>query len=61
MAMLAVVVSIVQDSTILLIKREDFAVWSLPGGEVDPGESFVQAAHREVAEETGLHIRLRHL
>jgi ADP-ribose pyrophosphatase YjhB (NUDIX family) len=28
--------------------------WSIPGGHMDPGESFEQAAIREVAEETGL-------
>ncbi|OMQ24812.1 ADP-ribose pyrophosphatase [Serratia oryzae] len=30
--------------------------WSIPGGHLDPGETFEQCARREVAEETGLQI-----
>ena len=32
--------------------------WSIPGGRVEPGESLVNAAVREVLEETGVPIRL---
>jgi 8-oxo-dGTP pyrophosphatase MutT (NUDIX family) len=28
--------------------------WDIPKGEAEPGESFAAAAHRELAEETGL-------
>lgn len=31
--------------------------WSLPKGKLDPGESFVEAAVREVEEETGIRAR----
>jgi 8-oxo-dGTP diphosphatase len=30
--------------------------WSVPGGHLEPGESWAECAMREVAEETGMHI-----
>lgn len=35
--------------------------WSTPGGGIDPGESPVQAAIRELAEETGRHVTAQDL
>ena len=45
---------------LLLIRRFRHGVdeWSLPKGKLDPGESFAQAALREVKEETGVRARL---
>ncbi len=57
-AVLGVNVAVVDGSRLLLLQREDFEVWCLPGGEVDPGESLVGAALREVREETGLSVAL---
>lgn len=36
-------------------------VWSLPGGHVEPGEETLAAAHRELAEETGIEADLTEL
>ena len=30
--------------------------WSFPGGKVDPGETSVKAAQRELLEETGVYV-----
>jgi ADP-ribose pyrophosphatase YjhB (NUDIX family) len=54
-------VAIFHNKEVLLTKRKDFAVWCLPGGHVDAGESVAQAAMRETAEETGLQVRLNRL
>ncbi len=39
---------------VLLQRRSDDGLWGLPGGGVEPGETFTQAAERELREETGL-------
>ena len=36
--------------------RKDDGVWSIPKGEIDPGEDPLAAAQRELAEETGLTV-----
>ena len=38
--------------------RPRYDDWSFPKGKLDPGEHAAVAAVREVAEETGLHVRL---
>jgi 8-oxo-dGTP diphosphatase len=43
---------------IALVHRPKYDDWSLPKGKLDDGESFENAATREVQEETGLSVRL---
>lgn len=43
---------------VLVVHRPRYDDWSFPKGKLDPGEHVVTAAVREVAEETGLAIRL---
>jgi 8-oxo-dGDP phosphatase len=60
--MLMVVVALVQESGRVLMVQESkprvAGTWNLPGGRVEPGESVVDAAVREVREESGLEIAL---
>ena len=43
---------------LLLVQRYDSGAWELPGGRVDVGETAVESAVREVAEESGLLVRI---
>jgi 8-oxo-dGTP pyrophosphatase MutT (NUDIX family) len=58
---LGAIVAVVEGDKVLLTQREDFEVWCLPGGHVDPAESVAQTAIREAKEETGLEIELQRL
>lgn len=58
---LAAAVAVLQEGKVLLIQRTDAAMWGLPSGKVESGESIAQAAIREVQEETGLLVHLDRL
>ena len=45
---------VVREGHVLLVHRPRYDDWTLPKGKLDPGESFEDAAVREVQEETGL-------
>lgn len=49
------------EGAMLLERRRDCGWWGLPGGKVEPGESLIDAAVREVLEETGLTVEVTHL
>ncbi|WP_367274896.1 NUDIX domain-containing protein [uncultured Maritimibacter sp.] len=44
------------DKVLLTHQREPQREFQLPGGGIDPGETAIQALHREVFEETGWRI-----
>ena len=52
---------VLHEGRVLLVKRghaPGLGLWSVPGGLVDVGETTVDAARREVDEETGLTVRI---
>ena len=43
---------------VLVVHRPHRRDWSLPKGKVDPGETLIEAARREILEETGFEAEL---
>jgi len=43
---------------LLLAKRTDNLLWTIPGGTMIPGETIAETAVREVKEETGLDVEV---
>lgn len=57
-------VHLTQDDKILLLQeggRLAMGLWSFPGGHVDEGESFAEAAIREALEESGYKINVENI
>ena len=50
--------AVVSDNTgrVLLQRRSDNELWSVPGGAIEVGESVLDALRREVLEETGFEV-----
>lgn len=44
------------DGRILMTRRSDNSLWTIPGGAMEAGESIVETAIREAAEETGISV-----
>ncbi len=54
---------IVQNGCLLLVRQtyRGNLLWTFPGGKIEPGEAPEEAAIREVKEETGLDVAIKHL
>ena len=55
---------VIADGRALLIRRGSEPLkgqWSIPGGKLELGETFVEGVRRELLEETGLEVRVLEL
>ncbi|MDQ0348577.1 NUDIX hydrolase [Ancylobacter vacuolatus] len=60
----AVLALVARGEQMLLVRRAnppDQGLWGFPGGRIEPGETHLDAALRELHEETGLHADLPRL
>ncbi|MEO0854028.1 MAG: NUDIX hydrolase [Cyanobacteria bacterium J06648_11] len=49
-------IPVLPDDRVVLVRRRDSGLWSIPGGMIDWGEDLPHAVRRELAEETGLEL-----
>lgn len=57
---LGAIAVVLRDDHVLLVQRgkqPDRGLWGFPGGHVEPGETALEAAVRELHEETGVRAR----
>lgn len=54
------VVILDEDKRVLMVRQqhEGKNIWMVPGGAIEAGEDSLQAAEREVLEETGLQVKI---
>jgi 8-oxo-dGTP diphosphatase len=50
------IIPVLEDGSLVLIRRKDTGQWGLPGGFVDWGEDIPHTVSRELEEETGLSL-----
>jgi 8-oxo-dGTP diphosphatase len=49
---------VLREGCVLLVHRPAYGDWTFPKGKLEPGESWQEAARRELEEETGLPVEL---
>lgn len=55
---------VISDGRVLLVRRASPPLqgrWSIPGGILEVGETLIEGVRRELAEETGIDVRVRTL
>lgn len=45
-----------ENGEVLLQRRSDTGEWCVPGGALEPGETYIEAATRELSEEVGIKV-----
>lgn len=50
-----------QEAAVLLVRRTDNGLWTIPGGAMEPGEDIATCCRREVLEESGYDVEISRL